>query len=66
MREFRIEKGRCWDLGLACGSLSLVTLLLASVLHNQYHTPRAARALSTASFTESALVKKPGVTRPGR
>jgi hypothetical protein len=47
-------------LGLACGSLSLVMLLLTSVLHGQYHKQRPARALSTVSFTEfAALVKRP-------
>ena len=47
-------------LGLACGSFSLVMLLLTSVLHNQYHRPRPARALSTVSFTDfAALVKRP-------
>lgn len=54
-------------LGLACGSLSLVMLLLTSVLHSQYHKPRPARALSVVSFTEFALVKKPdGASRPKR
>jgi hypothetical protein len=33
MRDIWIEKSRLWDLGLACGSLSLVMLLLTSVLH---------------------------------
>jgi hypothetical protein len=54
-------------LGLACGSVSLVMLLLTSVLHSQYHKPRPARALSAMSFTEFALVKKPdGAGRPKR
>jgi hypothetical protein len=54
-------------LGLACGSLSLVMLLLTSVLHNQYHKPRPARDLSVMSFTEFALVKRPDAAlRPQR
>jgi hypothetical protein len=55
-------------LGLTCGSLSLVMLLLTSVLHNQYHKPRPARALSVVSFTELAgLVKRPdNASRPKR
>jgi hypothetical protein len=32
MREIRIEKAR-WDFGLACGSLSLVMLLLIGERH---------------------------------
>jgi len=67
MRENRMEKARCWDIGLACGSLSLVMLLLTSVLHSQYHKPRAPRAVSAVPFAEFALIKKPdSVSRPGR
>jgi hypothetical protein len=61
------SKGLDAGLGLACGSLSLVVLLLTSALHIQYHKPRPARALSAVSFTEFALVKKPdGASRPKR
>jgi hypothetical protein len=67
MRETWIEKARCWDLTLACGSLSLVMLLLTSVLHIQHRKPEAARASVAISFAEFAQIKKPdSVSRPGR
>jgi hypothetical protein len=67
MRKIGIERLDA-GLGLACGSLSLVMLLLTSVLHSQYHKPRPARALSVVSFTEfAALVKRPeSASRPKR
>jgi hypothetical protein len=53
------SKRRGARLDLACGSLSLVMLLLTSVLHHQDHKLRPTRVLSAVHFTEFALVKRP-------
>jgi hypothetical protein len=51
MLHIAIEKGRRWDLALACASLSLVMLFLTGVLHSQI-TSLARQRPQSAMSTE--------------
>jgi hypothetical protein len=65
MREIRVEGARRWDFGLACGSLSLVMLVLTGAPHHsQHHKPRSAQAVP--AFAELVLLKRQDVSRRSR